>query len=134
MYHTNIEKETLNNENFRKVLHTAKHMQLVVMSIKPNDNIPREIHNDHDQFIRIEKGKCKVITPSQTIVLEDDGIVIIPAGTEHEIINMSETNDLKLYTIYTPPEHPDKTIQKNKNDSKYKYKLLKYMEKNKKNN
>lgn len=113
-YFTNIEKETLENNNFRKVLFTGSQSQLVVMSLKPGEEIGREIHNDHDQFIRIEEGKAEVILDGETRVLEDDEIVVIPAGAEHNVINISEDKDLKLYTIYSPAEHPEGTIHQTK--------------------
>jgi len=111
-YKTNIEEETLSNENYRKVLHTAEHMQLVVMSLKPEEDIPKEIHEEHDQFIRVEKGEAYVKIEDEEFNLSDDDIVIIPAGTNHYVKNTSKTDDLKLYTIYTPAEHPDGTVHK----------------------
>lgn len=119
MYHTNIERETLQNNNFRKVLNTNKYLQLVVMSINPNDNIPIEKHVSSDQFIRIEQGKCKIKiydehkNISEIINLEKDNIIIIKANIWHEIINTCNEN-LKLYTIYCLPQHEDKIVQKNK--------------------
>ena len=115
---TNIEKETLKNNYFRKVINTTSKLQLVLMTIQPMDNIPREKHIKHDQFIRIESGKGKaVITDKNEKILEthilSDGIcIIIPANNWHEIINTSKTNELKLYSIYTPPEHPPNKINK----------------------
>ena len=112
IYCVNIEEETLKNTNFRKVLYTTKNLQLVIMSIEPKDNIPRELHNDHDQFIRIESGEGEaVITDDSNNILEKhplkDGIsIIIPANTWHEIKNISEIKPLKLYSLYSPPEHP----------------------------
>ena len=111
-YKTNIEEETLSNENYRKVLHTAEHMQLVVMSLKPEEDIPKEIHEEHDQFIRVEKGDAYVKIEDEEFNLSEDDIIIIPAGNYHYVKNTSETNDLKLYTIYTPAEHPNGTIHK----------------------
>jgi mannose-6-phosphate isomerase-like protein (cupin superfamily) len=113
-YVTDIEKETLENTNFRKVLFTGPNSQLVVMSLKPGEDIGTEVHEEHDQFIRIEKGQAKAVLNGEVHKLEDDFAVIIPAGTEHNIINKSETEELKLYTIYSPPEHPDGTVHKTK--------------------
>lgn len=110
----NIEKKTLENNNFRKVLHTTKKCQLVVMSLKPKEDIGMETHKNTDQFIRIEKGNGIAILNGKKIKLVDGSVVIIPAGTEHNIINTSTQNTLKLYTIYVPPEHKPHTIQKNK--------------------
>ncbi len=113
IFHTNIEKDTIENANFRKVIHTTTKMQLVLMSLKKGDNIPNEVHEDNDQFIRIEIGQCKIVTPAEEFYLEKDEVVIIPAGTYHEVINTGNS-DLKLYTIYAPPHHPDLLIQKDK--------------------
>lgn len=106
---TNIEKDTLENENFRKVLYTAKNMQLVVMSLEVGEEIGMETHPEHDQFIRIDQGDAKAILNGEESELTDGSCVIIPAGTEHNIVNTGEQK-LKLYTIYSPPEHPDGTI------------------------
>ena len=115
---TNIEKETLKNNYFRKVINTTSKLQLVLMTIQPMDNIPREKHIKHDQFIRIEYGKGKVVITDknekilETHILSDGICIIIPANNWHEIINTSKTNELKLYSIYTPPEHPPNKINK----------------------
>lgn len=110
----NIEKETLENEYFRKVLYTAKNTQLVLMSIKPGDEIGNELH-ELDQFIRVEKGKATAILNNGETEynLEEDHAIIIPAGTWHNIINTG-TSDLKLYTLYCPPEHKDGTMHETK--------------------
>lgn len=113
-YKTNIEKETLDNTYYRKVLHTANHMQLVVMSLKPQEDIPKETHHDIDQFIRVESGEAYVKINDTEYNLSDDDIVIIPAGAQHYVKNTSQDEDLKLYTIYTPAEHEDGTIHKTK--------------------
>lgn len=110
-YKTNIENETLNNENYRKVLYTAKKMQLVVMTLQKGETIPMEVHTEIDQFIRIEEGKAKVQVNDEFYNLEDDDVIIIPAGSKHEVKNMGD-DKLKLYSIYTPPEHPEGTIHK----------------------
>ncbi len=112
-YITNIEEETLNNENFRKVLHTAENSQLVVMSLLPDEEIGSEVH-DLDQFIRIEAGEALVILDGDESRVKDDWAVVIPAGTLHNVINRSSTEKLKLYTIYSPPEHPAGTIHNTK--------------------
>lgn len=115
-YVINIEKETSENDNFRKVLNTMTQQQLVVMSIKPKDNIPFEIHPKHDQFIRIERGTCTAFigeNKEDKYELSDGFIIMIPAGTWHEIVNTSDT-ELKLYTIYSPPEHPPDKIEHEK--------------------
>jgi len=115
-YIVNIEKETLENEFFRKVLFTAPNSQLVVMSLKPGEDIGKETHH-LDQFIRIEAGKAKVILDGEESEVREDFAFIIPAGTEHNVINESETEDLKLYSIYSPPEHKDGVIHKTKADA-----------------
>jgi len=116
-YVTNIEKEAENNDNFRKVLFTAPHSQLVVMSLKPNEDIGMEVHPDNDQFIRIEKGEGSAILDGEDHSLEDGSAVVIPAGTNHNIINGSEEAKMKLYTIYSPAHHPDGTVHPTKKDA-----------------
>lgn len=116
-YVTNIEKAAEENQNFRQVLFTAPHSQLVVMSLKPNENIGMETHPEVDQFIRIEEGEGKAILNGEEHRLESDSAVVIPAGTEHDIVNTSSEEELKLYTIYSPPEHPDKTIHRTKEEA-----------------
>lgn len=113
---TDIEEGTENNQNFREVLFTAPHSQLVVMSLLPNEDIGMEVH-DVDQFLRIEKGEGKVILDGEETNIADGTAIVVPAGTEHNIINTSQTAQLKLYTIYSPPQHPDKTIHKSKQDA-----------------
>lgn len=116
-YKTNIEKETLENEYYRKVLHTGKHMQLVVMSLKVGEDIPLEVHQEIDQFIRIEQGEALVKIDEKEFHLKDDDVIIIPAGTQHYVKNSSANSTLKLYSIYTPPEHPKNTIHKTKEEA-----------------
>jgi len=113
LYHSNIENETLNNNFFRKVLFTGKNMQLVVMSLNPGEEIGTEIHEHVDQFFRIESGRAKFIIDRKEITAKDDEVVIVTAGSKHNVINVGN-NVLKLYTIYAPPNHPDGTINKNK--------------------
>jgi mannose-6-phosphate isomerase-like protein (cupin superfamily) len=110
----NIETITLKNNNYRKVINTTKRSQLVVMSLKPLEEIGMETHKTKDQFIRIEQGVGMAVLNGKKYKLKDGTAVVIPAGTKHNIINISKTNKLKLYTIYTPPEHDPDTIQKNK--------------------
>lgn len=113
-FNANIEQETLTNENFRKVLYTAKHCQLVLMSLKPNEEIGMEIHNDNDQFFRFEKGQGKCIIDGNEYAVEDGSAIIVPAGAEHNVINTSETESLKLYTIYSPAHHQDGIVRATK--------------------
>jgi mannose-6-phosphate isomerase-like protein (cupin superfamily) len=115
-YVTNIEKATLENENFRQVLYTAKFSQLVVMSLAPQEEIGEEVHK-LDQFIRIEKGTGKAVLDDVEHEIADDFAIVIPAGTKHNIINTSETEPMKLYTIYSPPEHRDGVVHATKADA-----------------
>lgn len=113
-FKTNIEKDTLENTDYRRVIFTGEKIQLVLMSLKGGEDIPKEIHNGIDQFIRIEKGKATATVDGETFELENDDVIIIPAGKEHQIINASDSEDLKLYSIYAEPEHPEGTIHKTK--------------------
>lgn len=113
----NIEKLTAENNNFRQVLYTSQHTQLVVMSLKPNEEIGMEIHEIVDQFIRIESGEGKVIVDGEESPLRDGDAFIVPAGKEHNVINTSSESDLKLYTLYSPPHHKDQTVHHTKLDA-----------------
>jgi len=113
----NIEKETLENENFRKVIYTAKHMQLVLMSLLPNEDIGMEVHQNVDQFFRIESGFGKVIIDGEEHEISDGSSIVIPAGSNHNVINLSSTDKLKLYTIYSPANHPDGKIHQTKEEA-----------------
>ena len=114
-YITDIEQETLDNENFRQVLYTTLNSQLVVMSLQPGEEIGKEVHGQ-DQFIRIEAGEGKAVLNGEEHKLEDGIAIVVPAGSEHNIINGSE-EPMKLYTIYSPPHHIDGIIHKTKKDS-----------------
>jgi len=116
-YITNIENETIQNENFRKVLYTAKHSQLVLMSLKPKEEIGEEVHDNVDQFFRFEKGQGKVVIDGKESSVSDGSAVIVPSGAKHNVINTSETEALKLYTIYSPPEHRDAVLHPTKADA-----------------
>ncbi len=113
-YHVDIEKKTEENEFFREVLYTGPHSQLVVMSIGVGEDIGLETHDDIDQFIRIEGGTGKAVLDGAEYELKDGSAVVIPAGTKHNVINTSPDKALKLYTVYTPPEHPDGVVHKTK--------------------
>ncbi len=113
-YNANIEKDTIENTNFRKVLYTGKHCQLVLMSLKPNEDIGMEVHTDNDQFFRFEKGEGKCIIDGNEYVLGDGSVIIVPSGAQHNIINTSSTEDLKLYTIYSPAHHKDGVVRATK--------------------
>ena len=112
-YITNIEEEALSNENFRKVLYTDERLQLVVMSLLPGEDIGEETHQ-LDQFIRIEDGEGKVVLDGEESEIDDESVVIIPAGVKHNIMNTSQHDGLKLYTLYAPANHPANTIHKTK--------------------
>jgi mannose-6-phosphate isomerase-like protein (cupin superfamily) len=116
-FFTNIEKDTLENNNFRKVLYTGKHSQLVLMSLKPLEEIGMEVHTDNDQFFRFEKGQGKCIIDGNEYELKDGTCIIVPAGAEHNIINTSDIEDLKLYTIYSPAHHKDGIVRATKEDA-----------------
>lgn len=115
-YLTNIEQDTLENEDFRRVLFTSEHMQLVVMALKPNEDIGEEVHH-LDQFIRIEEGEGKSVLDGEERTLGDGTAIVIPAGTRHNIINTSSDEMLRLYTVYAPPSHRDGTVHKTKADA-----------------
>jgi mannose-6-phosphate isomerase-like protein (cupin superfamily) len=127
IFFENIEDNTISNTNYRKVVYTGK-MQFVYMSIKPLDDIKLEVHDDHDQFFRIEKGIGQAIIASKTYKLFDGIGFIVPAGVSHQIKNTSDSDELKLYSIYCPPEHPADRLDK-ENPDKYKQKYLKYKNK-----
>lgn len=112
-----IEEKTLKNTYFRQVLYTSQHDQLVIMSLKPNEDIGMEVHEIVDQFIRVEKGTGKAILNGEEHEIKDGSAIIIPAGTKHNIINTSSTDYMKLYTLYSPPHHKDGTIHKTKEDA-----------------
>jgi len=114
-YITDIEKATKENNNFRQVLYTGKNSQLVVMRLKPGEEIGEETHS-LDQFIRLEKGRGRVIMDGAEKEIKEDYAVVIPAGAKHNIINDGE-KEMKLYTIYSPPEHKDGVIHKTKEEA-----------------
>lgn len=115
-YVVDLEGKTQANQFFRQVLFTAQHSQLVVMSLQPKEEIGMEVHKV-DQFIRIEKGKGKSVLDGQEHELSDGFAVVIPAGTNHNIVNTSASEPMKLYTVYSPPQHPDGTVHKIKADA-----------------
>ena len=116
-YSTNIEEDTLANENFRKVLYTGKHMQLVVMTLRMGEDIGEEVHDHVDQFFRIEQGECNVVIDGVNNIVKTGMVAIVPAGSRHNVINTSQTESLKLYTIYSPANHPVGTIHATKADA-----------------
>jgi mannose-6-phosphate isomerase-like protein (cupin superfamily) len=116
-YVTNIEQKSIENSYFREVLFTGPFSQLVVMSLAPGEDIGLETHDDIDQFIRVEAGEGVALLDDEEHELADGSAVVIPAGVEHNVINRSKSQALKLYTLYTPPQHPDGTIHKTREEA-----------------
>lgn len=116
MYYGHIENETLDNDFFRKVIYTGKHMQLVLMTLQVDEEIGEEVHGHVDQFFRIEEGDAKFIIDEKEFIAKDGDAVIVPAGAKHNVINVS-SGTLRMYTIYTPPNHPSGTIHATKEDA-----------------
>ena len=112
-----IEKETLKNDDFRRVLYTGKYSQLVLMSLGPGEEIGEEVHDDVDQFFRFEDGKGLVVIDDVEHEVKDGMAVVVPSGAKHNVINTSKKNDLKLYTIYSPPEHQDGVVRHTKQEA-----------------
>jgi len=116
-FKTAIELETKKNTDFRRVLYTGKNSQLVLMSLKPGEEIGMEVHDDVDQFFRFEAGEGKVLIDGAEHKVKDGDAVIVPCGAKHNVVNTSKSEDLKLYTIYSPPEHMDKVVRHTKKDA-----------------
>lgn len=113
----NIEDATKGNDNFRKVLYTGKNSQLVLMSLKPGEEIGMEVHPDNDQFFRVDEGEGKVIIDGNEYEIEDGFAIVIPAGANHNVVNTSSDEYLRVYTIYSPPHHKDGIIRKTKEEA-----------------
>lgn len=116
-YKENIETLTVENANFRKVLYTGAHLQLVLMSLKPGEEIGLETHTENDQFFRFEQGQGKVIINETEYMVGDGDVIVVPSGAEHNVINISDSEDLKLYTIYTPAHHKDGIVRATKHEA-----------------
>lgn len=116
-FETNIEKDTLENNKFRKVMYTGKHSQLVLMSLLPKEEIGMETHMENDQFFRFEKGQAKVIIDGTEYNVSDGTAVVVPAGAAHNVINTSDSDELKLYAIYSPPHHKDGIVRGTKQEA-----------------
>ncbi len=116
-FKTNIEKDTLENRNFRKVLYTGIHSQLVLMSLGPKEEIGMETHPENDQFFRFEAGQGKVIIDGNVYEVGDGVAIVVPAGAKHNVINISDSKELKLYTIYSPPHHKDGIVRLTKEEA-----------------
>ena len=112
----NIEQLTLDNTDFRRVLYTGRHLQLVLMTLQAGDDIGEEVHAGHDQFFRIESGKGEVLIDGTRHPVEDDDAIIVPAGARHNVTNTGDS-PLKLYTLYAPPEHKDGVVHPTKADA-----------------
>ena len=116
-YRVDLETATLENGDFRRVLYTAPHSQLVLMTLQPGEEIGLERHDGIDQFIRVEAGQGEAVLDGKRQPLADGSAVVVPAGTEHNVVNTSATEPLRLYTVYTPPEHPDGTVHHTKQEA-----------------
>lgn len=112
----NIEELTVENADFRRVLYTGKYLQLVLMTLKPGEEIGEEVHEDHDQFFRIEAGSGEVRIDGVPSAIKDDDAVIVPAGARHNVVNTG-SEPLKLYTIYGPPEHREGVVRATKQEA-----------------
>jgi len=113
----NIENLTRSNDHFRHVLYTSKHSQLVLMSLKPGEEIGTEVHEENDQFFRFEEGEGKVVIDGTEHEVSDGDAVVVPAGARHNVVNTSDSEDLKLYTIYSPAHHRDEVVHKTKEEA-----------------
>jgi len=116
-FNANIEHDTLENSSFRRVLYTAKHSQLVLMSLQPQEEIGLETHPENDQFLRFEGGRGVCLIDGNRYEVTDGDAVIVPAGARHNVVNVSQTEQLKIYTIYSPPHHKDGTVHATKRDA-----------------
>ena len=116
-YNTNIEKDTLNNNNFRKVLYTSKHLQFVLMSLRPGEEIGEEVHTENDQFFRIEGGHGKCIIDGNECEIKDGDAIVIQSGAKHNVLNIDNQTDLKMYTLYAPPHHKDGIVRATKKEA-----------------
>lgn len=116
-FNANIEKETLVNDNFRKVLYTGQGMQLVLMNLKPLEDIGVEVHAENDQFFRFEKGKGLCVIDGNEYEVSDGSAIVVPMGAEHNVVNTSAEEDLKFYTIYAPAHHKDQIIRATKREA-----------------
>jgi len=116
-YNSNIEKLTVENTDFRRVLYSGKHMQLVLMSLAPGEEIGMEGHTENDQFFRFESGTGKVVIEGNEYEVKDGDVIIVPSGAEHNVMNASQTEPLKLYTIYAPAHHKDGIVRKTRDEA-----------------
>ena len=119
-FKSNIEQDTLNNDNFRKVLYTGQHSQLVLMSLRPGEEIGVETHKENDQFLRFEGGSGKCFIDGNEYEVKDVDAIIVPAGAQHNVKNISNSENLRLYTIYSPPHHKDGIVRSTKEEAQAK--------------
>ena len=115
-YKINIEEETISNKDYRRVLYTGEHSQLVLMTLQPGEEIGLEIHKDNDQFFRIESGHGKIVINETTYEVGDGDALVVPSGAQHNVINISDSETLNLYTVYSPAHHKDQTVHATKAD------------------
>lgn len=115
-YVNDIEHLTLENNNYRQVIYTGKHLQLVLMALKPGEEIGEEVHSDRDQFFRIEEGRGTVMIDGESHKIKSDTAIVVPAGARHNVINTSDKT-LKLYTLYGPPNHRDGVVYRKKEEA-----------------
>lgn len=116
-YNTNIEKDSIENKNFRKVVYTGQHIQLVLMSLKGGEDIGEEVHKDTDQFFRFESGSGKCLIDGHEYKVKDGDVIVVPAGAKHNVINTNPDEELKMYTIYAPPHHKDSIVRTTKEEA-----------------
>lgn len=116
-YFGSIERATLNNSFFRQVLFTGKHEQLVLMCLQKDEDIGEEVHEDTDQFFKIEEGEARFVVNGQEHIARNGDAMIVPAGTRHNVINNSNEKPVRLYTIYSSPQHPDGAVEQTKEDA-----------------
>ena len=116
-YKANIEDLVSKNSSFRQVLYTSKHSQLVLMALKPGEEIGMEVHTDNDQFFRFEEGEGKALVDGNEYQLTAGDVLVVPSGAQHNIINTSQTQGLKMYTLYSPPHHRDGVVHKTKTEA-----------------
>ncbi len=119
-FKSNIEKDTVENDDFRKVLYTSHHLQLVLMSLKKGEEIGEEVHEDNDQFFRFESGSGKCTIDEHEYDVKDGDVLIVPAGARHNVINVDSSTELKMYTVYAPPHHKDGIVRGTKVEAEMK--------------
>lgn len=116
-FSVDIERDTLDNSDFRRVLYTGKNLQLVLMNLKPSEEIGLETHPENDQFLRFEAGEGACFIDDNRYEVADGDVVVVPAGSRHNVVNLSDTEALKIYTIYSPPHHKDGIVHRTKADA-----------------